>query len=167
MSRRRNSGDSDSSGITKFLLTLVILGGLGYLAYTHQEEIKSFDYKSINLESLKRLVGLGEPETTNPDTTPHPQTTPPAPAPTTETTPSTNNGANPVPLVGRPRPPLPAHEHWTWTTTDGKTYQEVKVEKIQGDTVTFIHADGGASIPISTLPEDVQKELNYYSSQAQ
>ncbi len=84
------------------------------------------------------------------------------------TTQPSNDTGNPViPVVGRPRPELPAREHWTWTTTDGKTYNEVKVEKIQGDFVTIIHADGGARLPISTLPDDIQKQLNEYSSQSQ
>jgi len=166
MRNRRNDNDGNSSGMLNLFLTLLILGGLGYLAYTHQEEIKSFDYSSINLESLKRLVGLAEPEATPAPKTVH------HPAPSTETntatatTESTNSTeTQPVPVVGRPRPVLPAHDHWTWTTADGKTYQEVKVEKVEGDNVTIIHQEGGARLPISTLPDDVQKELNYYSSQ--
>ncbi|HEY0258123.1 MAG TPA: hypothetical protein VGC39_11815 [Candidatus Methylacidiphilales bacterium] len=136
------------------LLVLAILGGVGYLVYYHPEEI----------QSLKVMVGLAEPETPNPAAAASPQESlpvPPAPSPAPAMAPSTNNANNP-PLVGQPRSALPAQDHWTWTTTDGKTYQEVKIEKIEDDYVTIIHADGGARLPISTLPDDVQKKVNDY-----
>jgi len=77
---------------------------------------------------------------------------------------ATNGVANPPP-IGQPRPVFPAQDHWTWKTTDGKTYQEVKIEKIEKDYVTIFYAEGGVRIPISTLPDDLQKVLDDYSSQ--
>jgi len=50
-----------------------------------------------------------------------------------------------------------------WKTTDGKTYQEVKVVKVQVDTVTILYKDGGVQIPLSTLPSDLQERFHYNS----
>ena len=60
-----------------------------------------------------------------------------------------------------PPNPLPAQAHWTWTTTDGKTYHDVVIKQVDADCVTFLDADGGARVDISTLPVDVQELLNY------
>jgi len=147
--------DDDSGNGKNWILILIILGCLGYLAYTNQDAIKAFNFK--------QLVGLENPTPAAAPTNTPPPFTPPAPV--VAPTPETND--NSVPVVGRPRPVLPAHDHWTWTTNDGKTYQDVKVEKIIGDSVTIIHADGGTRLPISSLPTDIQQELNYYSTQAQ
>jgi hypothetical protein len=166
MAYQKNHRKRSSSKTIDFLLVLGILGGAAYLAYTHPNEV----------QSLKSMVGLSKPEAmgANPVSAPSqpaPSSTsdsssPPAPAPAPTTTQSTNGIANP-PLVGQPRPALPAQDHWMWTTTDGKTYREVKIEKIEKDYVTIIHAEGGVRIPISTLPDDVQKALDDYSSQTQ
>lgn len=62
------------------------------------------------------------------------------------------------------RPPavIPAQPNWTWTTfPDSKTYQNVVINKIEPDTVSINHSMGVAHIPISTLPPDIQKQLNY------
>ena len=48
-----------------------------------------------------------------------------------------------------------------WTTTDGKTYQGVKVVKIEADCVTILDSDGGARIELAKLPPDLQKRFNY------
>ena len=48
-----------------------------------------------------------------------------------------------------------------WKTTDGKTYQNVVVVKTEPDAVTITHKDGGALVPLSTLPPDLQKKFNY------
>lgn len=159
MAKRRNDGDSP---LVTLLLVVVILGGMGYLAYDHWDQLKTLD-----IESLKQMVGLGEPPPT-PTVASHPRPTMPPPSenpsPSAETAQSTNNsGAPVVPVIGKPRPTYPAQDHWTWTTSDGKTYNDVKIEKIQGDYVTIIHSDGGARVPISTLPDDLQKQLNYYN----
>jgi hypothetical protein len=61
---------------------------------------------------------------------------------------------------------MPAQTNWTWTTMDGKTYQNVVVTKIEPDTVTITHSLGVAHVDISTLPADIQKQLNYDPSAA-
>jgi len=48
-----------------------------------------------------------------------------------------------------------------WTTTDGKVYQNVSVVKAEPDVVTIMHHDGGAQVPLATLPPDLQKRFNY------
>jgi len=48
-----------------------------------------------------------------------------------------------------------------WTTTDGKTYQSVKVVKVEDDAVTVLCKDGGALIPISNLSPALQKRFSY------
>jgi hypothetical protein len=48
-----------------------------------------------------------------------------------------------------------------WTTNDGKTYQNVKVMKVEVDCVTILDSDGGARIELAKLPPDVQKKLGY------
>ena len=53
-----------------------------------------------------------------------------------------------------------------WTTTDGKTYKNVTVIKHDAVTVTILDSDGGASIPISNLPPDIQKRFDYDPAKA-
>jgi hypothetical protein len=48
-----------------------------------------------------------------------------------------------------------------WKTTDGQTYQEVKVLAHDDGYVTIMYADGGARVPLSTLPPDLQKRFDY------
>ena len=75
--------------------------------------------------------------------------------------------------VGESRPafhppdPLPARDNWTWSTLDGKTYQNVVVAKVEPDCVTILHHDGGARIDMANLPPDIQKQLNYDPSLAE
>jgi nucleoredoxin len=56
---------------------------------------------------------------------------------------------------------IPAQPNWTWTTTDGTTYKNVKIISVDPENVTILHEDGGAQVPISTLTPDLQKLLNY------
>jgi len=56
---------------------------------------------------------------------------------------------------------IPSQPNWTWTTSDGATYQNVVVTEIEPDTVTISHSMGVAHIPINLLPPDIQKQLNY------
>ena len=56
---------------------------------------------------------------------------------------------------------MPSQPNWTWQTSDGKTYQNVVVTKIEADTVSITHSMGAAHIPINLLPPDIQKQLNY------
>ena len=95
-------------------------------------------------------------------------TTPVAPAP--GVAPSSQPVAdvpavNPAPApikTWRPPAVIPAQPNWTWTTfPDSKTYQNVVINKIEPDTVSINHSMGVAHIPISTLPPDIQKQLNY------
>src|ERR1700743_3377068 len=37
-----------------------------------------------------------------------------------------------------------------WTTTDGKTYRNVKVLKVEPDVVTIMHKDGGGAVNLAT-----------------
>jgi hypothetical protein len=66
-----------------------------------------------------------------------------------------------APVPWSPPAAIPAQANWTWTTSDGKTYQDVRITKVEADCVTILDADGGARISIATLPPDLQKELNY------
>jgi len=53
-----------------------------------------------------------------------------------------------------------------WITTDGKTYHDVKVLKIDDDAVTILDSDGGALISLATLPSDLQKQFHYNPDKA-
>jgi len=48
-----------------------------------------------------------------------------------------------------------------WTTTDGKVYKDVKVVKLEADAVTILHQDGGALVPLASLPPALQQRFNY------
>ena len=75
---------------------------------------------------------------------------------------SASSAAPPVPATTwAPPDVMPAQPNWTWTTSDGKTYQNVVVTKIEPLTVTITHSTGVAHIPIFLLPPDIQKQLNY------
>jgi hypothetical protein len=65
------------------------------------------------------------------------------------------------PAAWAPPSPLPAQDNWTWTTSDGQTYNNVVITKIDSDTVAITHSLGVAHVPISTLPANIQKQLNY------
>ena len=79
--------------------------------------------------------------------------------------PALTSSPAPAPVSAKTwRPPavIPAQPNWTWTTfPDSKTYQNVVINKIEPDTVSINHSMGVAHIPISTLPPDIQKQLNY------
>jgi len=89
----------------------------------------------------------------------------PAAAPVTAVNPPISAPAsNPLPDAAKPWAPpdvMPARPNWTWTTSDGKTYQNVVVTKIEPTTVTISHSLGVAHIPISSLPAGIQTKLNY------
>ena len=53
-----------------------------------------------------------------------------------------------------------------WKTNDGKVYHEVKVLSSQPDSVTILHHDGGASIPLANLPADLQQKFHYDPTKA-
>lgn len=54
-----------------------------------------------------------------------------------------------------------------WMTTDGKTYKGVTVIKVEADAVTILYSDGGALVPLQTLPPNLQKRFNYNPAKAQ
>jgi hypothetical protein len=53
-----------------------------------------------------------------------------------------------------------------WKTTDGKTYSNVKVVKVEADAVTVLCSDGGALIPLDKLPPTLQKRFSYDPAKA-
>lgn len=57
--------------------------------------------------------------------------------------------------------PLPKQDNWTWIANDGKSYEKVRITKVEADAVTILDSDGGARIDISLLPTDIQQQLNY------
>jgi nucleoredoxin len=79
---------------------------------------------------------------------------------TNSATPIADSVSNPI-KPWTPPAVMPAQSNWTWTTSDGTTYQDVVVTKIEPTTVTITHSLGVAHIPISSLPADIQKKLNY------
>ena len=86
-----------------------------------------------------------------------------APVPTATPTPApaaADASSNPI-KPWTPPDVMPSQPNWTWATSDGKTYQNVVVTKIEPDTVSITHSMGVAHVPISTLPPDIQKQLNY------
>jgi len=60
-----------------------------------------------------------------------------------------------------PPDPLPKQDNWTWVTTQGAIYRNVKIVRVEADCVTILDSDGGARIDTSTLPPDIQRQLNY------
>jgi hypothetical protein len=67
-------------------------------------------------------------------------------------------------LLAWPKHALRAED---WTTTEGKTYRDVKVIEAASDAVTILHHDGGALISLSNLPADLQKRFNYDPARAE
>lgn len=48
-----------------------------------------------------------------------------------------------------------------WTASNGKTYRDVKVIKVEDDAVTILDSDGGALVPLATLSPALQRQFNY------
>jgi hypothetical protein len=53
-----------------------------------------------------------------------------------------------------------------WTTSDGKTYQNVKVVRVEDDAVTILTKDGGALVPLFKLSPALQKKFSYDPAKA-
>ena len=53
----------------------------------------------------------------------------------------------------------PIEDQWTLTTVDGEFYEEVSVEDIKADNVTFNHKFGEARLPIVSFSEDSQTKI--------
>jgi len=60
-----------------------------------------------------------------------------------------------------PPSPLPSQSAWTWTTSDGKTYHNVIIEKVEADRVSIFYDQGSAVIETAVLSPDLQRLLNY------
>jgi hypothetical protein len=105
-----------------------------------------------------------EPPKAPPASPPPPKITEnaPSPAPVTPPAPALPVSVTPSPLaIWKPPAVLPSQPNWTWTTSSGKTYENVVVTTIKPDSVSITHSTGMATIDISTLPQDIQKQLNY------
>jgi hypothetical protein len=48
-----------------------------------------------------------------------------------------------------------------WTTTDGISYQNVKVVRVEDDAVTILYKDGGALVFLNKLPPALQERFDY------
>jgi hypothetical protein len=48
-----------------------------------------------------------------------------------------------------------------WNTTDGRHFEDVSVVKVEDDAVTILSKDGGARLPLSVLPADLQARFNF------
>ena len=48
-----------------------------------------------------------------------------------------------------------------WKTSDGKVYEDVKLIRLDPDTVTILDKEGGARIPLAKLSPDLQKRFGY------
>lgn len=61
-----------------------------------------------------------------------------------------------------PPNPLPAQDNWTWAIGN-KAYQNVVVLSCNtdDDSVSITHSMGVAHMPMSSLPSEIQKKLNY------
>jgi hypothetical protein len=85
-------------------------------------------------------------------------------SPSTDSTSTAVATSDPSPAapVWTPPSPLPAKDNWTWTLQD-KTYQNVVITSVDADTsiVEILYTDGNAHIPVTNLPADIQKLLNY------
>ncbi|HEY3898973.1 MAG TPA: hypothetical protein VGM54_10190 [Chthoniobacter sp.] len=54
-----------------------------------------------------------------------------------------------------------ADDGFSFKTVDGTEYKSVTVTRVTPASIQITYADGVASIPIATLPADLQKRLNY------
>ncbi len=48
-----------------------------------------------------------------------------------------------------------------WTTTDGKTYRGISIVSHDATSVTIMDEDGGATLPLASLPPKLQKKFGY------
>jgi hypothetical protein len=48
-----------------------------------------------------------------------------------------------------------------WTTTDGTSYQNVRVVRVEDDAVTILYKDGGALVFLNKLPPSLQERFDY------
>jgi hypothetical protein len=48
-----------------------------------------------------------------------------------------------------------------WTTTDGTSYQDVRVIRVEDDAITILYRNGGALVPLFKLPPALQRKFDY------
>ena len=138
-----------------FLFLLLIM--VGGAAYAYHIDPDGFMHRVDNLKGqIAGLWGQAPPaDSTTPEATP--------PTPTPQSTPvaavaQAMKAA--VPKVWSAPEVIPAQADWTWTTAQA-TYHKVRILKVEADCVTILDDDGGALVPISTLPSVLQQQLNY------
>ncbi len=64
------------------------------------------------------------------------------------------------PKVFIPPDPIPAQANWTWTVL-GRDYNNVKVTKVEADSVSIMYDGGMGRVNQSDLTPDLQKMFNY------
>jgi thiol-disulfide isomerase/thioredoxin len=146
------------TGIAFFLLLIAVCA----YAYTHNPA------GCVKLGN--DLVAVFQPPTTNDSAATPPVATPPPIPATAPVPPPSSTESLLAPMTYAPPPPvkpwsppavMPAQSNWTWTTSDGKTYQNVVITNIGPEIVSINHSMGVAHISIAELPGDIQKQLNY------
>lgn len=53
-----------------------------------------------------------------------------------------------------------------WTTSDGKSYHDIKVVRVEADAVTILDSDGGARISLAILSPELQQKFHYDPAKA-
>lgn len=136
--------------LTLLLVLLLLVAVAGYAWKTNPDGCKKLGVD---------FVAVFQPPAASPDTASESTAdSPPASKPVLPQAPA----AKPSPLQTWHAPAdLPAQPNWKWTTSDGTTYQDVVISKIEPDTVSITHSLGVAHVPIVSLPPDIQKQLNY------
>jgi hypothetical protein len=169
--------------MNQFLLIVVVLVLCGG-AYMRSEQPESWNQF---LDVLRAPSTPGTPGAAT-TTTPGDSTTAPATTATAPAKPAAPEYVNPAPgtpihsshivdvaqpsqeshtaKVFVPPNPLPAQTAWIWTTSDGRTFRNVVVEKVEADRVTIFHDQGSAVVDIALLPDEIQGKLNYDSQLA-
>lgn len=58
-------------------------------------------------------------------------------------------------------PKIPSNNLGTFTTLDGKTFQNCQLLKVQSDGITFNHSGGITKVMFAVLPPDLQKRFGF------
>jgi thiol-disulfide isomerase/thioredoxin len=169
-----------SNALRNFLIGFVLIFG-AFSTYAYEQNPEG-SRKVVN-DSRDLVVSLlpgqkGTPETeivtgasigsSAPATSSTPAPTPAPPPPPVSNTvavaPASQPAAAPATSTEPPPPTadsFPTQPNWTWTTLDGKTYQDVVIIRLDPDIVSINHSTGVAHIPINLLSDDVKKQLHY------
>ncbi len=170
-------GDKKSMKTTLIVLVLLLGALIGYADYRNPAGCEKVLHDTGTL--VQSLIPGAPPVTT---AAPVPNSAVPSPHPTPSALPAgapatlaaapapasaPDSAAPPAPATPDANQPwappavTPSQPNWTWTTDDGKTYQNVVITKIDPDSVTITHSMGVAHLDTATLPPDIQKQLNY------